>query len=58
MISAPAPGIAAGGASCIPSGVPRMPIGGTAWIRAGLINWMAGLFGAAGFAAPAGLFGA
>jgi len=57
-ISAAAPGISAGRASCIPSGVPIMPIGGTAWICGGITTWMAGLFGAWGFTAPAGLFGA
>jgi len=56
QISAAAPGISTWGASCIPSGIPRMPIGGTSWICAEIITWIAGLFGAWGFAVPVGLF--
>ena len=56
-ISAAATGISAGGASCIPSRVPRMPIGGPTWIRAGIFTGIGVFFGAWEFAAPAGLFG-
>ena len=55
-ICAAAPWISAGGACCIPSGVPRMPIGGAAWFCAGIFTRLGGLIGPWRFAAPGGLF--